>query len=471
LTAPPSPSENFDGARLRLQELAAEGRLEDAWDVLDDLAPSDVADLLRDLHPSDVADVVEALESDEERVALMQALPAELASEALAEMDEGEDPGDLLAAMDPTVGAQLLQELEYDDAVDLVAELEPDEQAKILAALPVEEAGEIRGLLRYDEESAGRIMNTSLVSIEGELTAGEAIAEVRRKGQEVEDFYTVFVVDRERHLMGTVSLHDLILADPRHPVTDLIEPPLASVLPSEDQEEVGRLMSRYNMVSIPVVNESGVLLGRITFDDVLDVLEAEQTEDILLLAGTSDEEDLGGDWHEAVRARLPWLLVNLLTAAAASSMVILFHDAVDAIWFLAFIMPMVAGLGGNSGTQSLAVTVRRIALSPGPVGRRLGTLWKEGLVGLVNGMAVGLLAAGAAMVAVHYLALNPRLPLVVLLAFWWNIGLASFNGAMIPTVLHRLGVDPAVASSIFVTALTDMTGFFLLLWLASALLL
>ena len=470
-TPSPSQSEEGDGLRVRLQELATEGRLEDAWDLLEELEPAHVADLLQDLHPSDVADVVEALESDEERVALMQALPTELASETLAEMDLGEDPGDLLAAMDPTRGAQLLQELEYDDAVDLVAELEPEEQAKILAALPMEEAGEIRGLLQYDEESAGGIMNTSLVSVEGQLTAGEAIAEVRRKGQEVEDFYTVFVVDGARNLLGTVSLHDLILADPHNPVTDLLEPPMASVLPSEDQEEVGRLMSRYNMVSIPVVDESGILLGRITFDDVLDVMEAEQTEDILLLAGTSDEEELGGDWHEAVRARLPWLMVNLLTAAAASSMVILFHEAVDAIWFLAFIMPMVAGLGGNSGTQALAVTVRRIALSSGPVGRRLRTLWKEALVGLVNGMAVGLLAAGAAVVAVHYLALNPRLPLVVLLAFWWNIGLASFNGAMIPTVLHRLGVDPAVASSIFVTALTDMTGFFLLLWLASGLLL
>lgn len=466
-----SPSKEIDGVRLRLQEMAAEGRLEDAWDILETLAPAEVADLLQDLHPSDVADVVEALESDEERVALMRSLPAELASEALAEMDQGEDPGDLLAAMDPFMGAQLLRELEYDDAVDLVAELEPEERARILAALPMEEAGEIRGLLRYDEESAGGIMTTSLVSIEGELTAGEAIAEVRRRGQDVEDFYTVFVVDNQRHLLGTVSLHDLILADPYQRVVDLIEPALASVLPSEDQEEVGRLMSRYNMVSIPVVDGSGALLGRITFDDVLDVIEAEQTEDILLLAGTSDEEELEGDWHEAVKARLPWLMVNLLTAAAASSMVILFHDAVDAIWFLAFIMPMVAGLGGNSGTQSLAVTVRRIALSSGSMSRRFGTVWKEGLVGIVNGMAVGLLAAGAALVAVHYLGLNPRLPVVVLLAFWWNIGLASFNGAMIPTVLHRIGVDPAVASSIFVTALTDMTGFFLLLWLASGLLL
>ena len=305
-----APSEKIDGLRLRLQEMAAEGRLEDAWEILDELASADVAELLQDLHPSDVADVVEALESDEERVALMRALPTELASEALAEMDEDEDPGDLLAAMDPSMGAQLLQELEYDDAVDLVAELEPEERARILAALPIEEAGEIRGLLRYDEESAGGIMNTSLVSVGSHLTAGEAIAEVRRRGQEVEDFYTVFVVDSGMHLLGTVSLHDLILADPDQRVADLIEPATVSVLPSEDQEEVGRLMSRYNMVSIPVVNGSGALLGRITFDDVLDVMEAEQTEDILLLAGTSDEEELGGDWQEAVQARLPWLLVN-----------------------------------------------------------------------------------------------------------------------------------------------------------------
>ncbi len=233
--------------------------------------------------------------------------PEELASETLAEMDEGEDAGDLLAAMDPRMGAELISELDVDDAVDLVGELEPEERARILAALPLEEAGEIRGLLRYDEESAGGLMDTLLVRVRVDLTAGQAIAEVRRQGREVEDFYTVFVVDEGQKLLGTVPLADLILADPLQPIAEMVESVLASVEPDEDQEEVGRLISRYNLPSIPVVDKTGILLGRITFDDVLDVLEAEQTEDILRFAGISEEEEIRGTWSETVRTRLPWL--------------------------------------------------------------------------------------------------------------------------------------------------------------------
>ena len=300
-------SEDHERIRLRLVELVENGEAES------------IRHLLQELHPSDVADLVEALETEEAQVALMAALPAQLASEALAEMDEDEDPQEILAAMDPQRGAELLHELDYDDAVDLIAELEPEERARILEALPLEEAGEIRGLLRYDDESAGGLMDTQLVRVGSTISAGEAIAEVRRQGREVEDFYTVFVVDEGHHLLGTVPLNDLILADPLQPVIDLVEPVKASVVPDEDQEEVGRLLSRYNLVSIPVVDGFGVLLGRITFDDVLDVMEAEQTEDILRFVGTSEEEELKGSWSETVRTRLPWLALNLLTATVAAS--------------------------------------------------------------------------------------------------------------------------------------------------------
>ena len=268
--------EDIEGVRLKLQGFVESG---DRGAILE---------LLRELHPSDVADLVESLDSDAARVALLQTLPKELASGTLAEMDEEEDPGEILAALDPKKGAELLHELEVDDAVDLVGELEPEERAKILAALPLEEAGEIRGLLRYDEESAGGLMDTLLVRVQGDLTAGQAIAEVRRQGREVEDFYTVFVIDEGHHLLGTVPLDDLILSDPLQPVVELAEPVVASVEADEDQEEVGRLISRYNLPAIPVVDQSGVLLGRVTFDDVLDVLEAEQTEDILRLVGSSE---------------------------------------------------------------------------------------------------------------------------------------------------------------------------------------
>ena len=454
----PFRTEDIEGVRLRLQELLEVKDLEA------------IQDLLQEIHPSDVADLVEALDSEEEQVVLLHALSVEQASETLAEMDEEEDPGELLAALDPKRGAELIHELEKDDAVDLVADLEPEERARILAALPLEEAGEIRGLLRYDEESAGGLMNTALVRIQSNITAGQAISEVRRQGREVEEFYTVFVVDEDHHLLGTVPLDDLILADPLEPVADLVQPVVASVLPDEDQEEVSRLLSRYNLPALPVVDPFGVLLGRVTFDDVLDVMEAEQTEDILRLVGTSDEEELKGTWSETVRIRLPWLGLNLVTATMAASVVYFYRDTVHEIVLLAALMPIIAALGGNAGTQALAVTVRRISLAgEGELGSSpYLTVGKEVLVGIVNGAILG---GGIALLALFLPDGNPILGLVVLLAMWGNLVVAGFAGSFVPTVLNRFGVDPAVASSVFVHTFTDLIGFFLLLVLATAFLL
>ncbi len=420
-----------------------------------------------DLHPSDVADLLEGLDDDQVRLQLVRVLPPEVASEALAEMEEGEDRGDLLAALDPRQGAQLLHELADDDAADLIGELEPHEAARILAALPVEEAGELRGLLQYDEESAGGLMTTELVAIEAHLTARDAIEEVRRQGREVEEFYSIFVIDADRRLLGTVPLGELILAEPEAPIRELVEEVPVTIEPDLDQEEVGRLISRYNLVSVPVVTPDGRLLGRITFDDVIDVMEAEQTEDIFRLAGVSDEEEVRADWADAVRARLPWLAVNLVTAMVAASVVYWFQSTIEQVVILASIMPIIAGMGGNAGTQALAVTVRRIALSDGPLERKSDAVLKELLVGLVNGAVIGLCIAALALA----LGETPRLGLVVLLAMWANIVVAGFAGAFVPTVLDRLGADPAVASSVFVTTFTDLCGFFLLLSLGTALLL
>ncbi len=419
-----------------------------------------------DVHPSDVADLLEALD-EAERLSLIHLLPSDIASEALAEMEEGDDRAELLAALDPQRGAELLHELADDDAVDLIAELEPAEAQRILDQLPREEAGDLRELLSYDEETAGGLMTTELVALEGRLSAREAVEEVRRQGREVEDFYAIFVVDREHRLLGTVPLDDLILAGADTPVSELVEEVPATVHPDLDQEEVGRLLSRYNLVSVPVVDGMGRLLGRITFDDVLDVIEAERTEDILRLAGVSDEEEVRAGWTGAVRSRLPWLMVNLVTAMVAASVVYMFQHTIEQVVILASIMPIIAGMGGNAGTQALAVTVRRIALSDGPLEQKSDAVMKEMLVGLVNGAAIGVVVA----VVATALGQAPTLGLVVLLAMWGNIVVAGFAGAFIPTLLDRLGVDPAVASSVFVTTLTDLCGFFFLLGLATALLL
>ena len=450
-----SPAVASQAALDRLTALAEQGRF------------AALPDLFEGMHPSDIADLVASVAVEEHRIEILKALPTDVASETLAEMEEDEDRAELLTGLDERKGAELLQELADDDAADLLGELEPRDRDRMLAALPSEEAGEIRELLQYGEETAGGLMTTSLVSVPAGATAAEAISEIRKQGREVEDFYTVFVVDERDRLHGTVPLDDLILADPADAIALLVEPAAATVLPDTDQEDVGQLMGRYNLVNIPVVDREGSLLGRITFDDVIDVIEAETTEDILRLAGVSDEEELKGGWFESVRSRLPWLVLNLATAAIAASVILAFESTIEEVAFLAFLMPVIAALGGNTGTQALAVTIRRIAVGGVINAGQFRVVGKEVLVGLLNGFVLGVLFAVFAYV---WMDGDPRLGLVVLLAMWANIIVAGFAGAMIPTVLHRLGVDPAVASSVFVHTLTDLVGFVMVLNLAAALL-
>ena len=427
----------------------------------------ELPDWVAGMHPSDIADFVASVNSEAGQLEILEALPDEVASETLAEMEEYEDRAELLSALDDKRGAALLQELADDDAADLLGEMDPDDRDRMLAALPSTEAGEIRDLLRYGEETAGGLMTTALVAVAADSSAGEAIAEIRRQGREVEDFYSVFVVGDKDRLRGTVPLADLILADPEAPVESLIEPISAVVHPGTDQEEVGRIMARYNLVSIPVVGEDGALRGQITFDDVIDVIEAETTEDILKLAGVSDEEELQAGWTDSVRSRLPWLTLNLVTAGLAAMVILRFEGLIAQFAFLAFLMPVIAALGGNTGTQALAVTIRRIAVGDGLGSHHFPAVGKEVLVGLVNGLVLGGLFAAFAY---FRWGGDPRIGLVVLVAMWANIIVAGFAGALIPTVLDRLGVDPAVASSVFVHTLTDLVGFVMVLSLASALL-
>ncbi|MDH3272758.1 MAG: magnesium transporter [Gemmatimonadota bacterium] len=441
-----------DVNRARIEALVEDGQYEEA------------AAQVADLHPSDVADIIEGLD-DAQRVGLISILPTEQASETLAEMEQGEHRSDLLAALTPEKGAELIEELADDDAADLMGELDVAGQQRILDALPGETAEELIDLLRYDEDTAGGLMTTDLVAVRGTLNAAEALEQVRLQGREVGDFYTVFVVDHARRLLGTLRLDDLVIADPESKIAAIVEDLVATVGPEEDQEEVGRLIARYNLAAIPVVSPEGILLGRITFDDVIDVIEAEQTEDILRLAGVSDEDELRHRWTQSVRVRLPWLALNLLTASAAASVILMFEEVIDQIITLAFLAPIIAAMGGSSGTQSLAITIRRLAVEGS--GSARGFVLKEILIGLVIG---GVLGVGIALLALLVEG-DPMLGLVVMLAMWVNQIVAGFAGAFVPATLDRIGVDPSVASSVFVHTLTDLCGFFLLLGLASKFLL
>jgi magnesium transporter len=310
-------------------------------------------------------------------------------------------------------------------------------------------------------------MTTHLVTVRDTDTAAQALDAIRRQSDEVEDFYQVFVVDGARRLVGIAPLRDLVINPPGRLVREFMSGAEHSVQPEVDQEEVARIIARYNLESVPVVDHDRRLLGRVTFDDVIDVFEAETTEDILRLGGVAPDEELTGGWNEAVRSRLPWLYLNLLTAFFAASVVYIFQDTIQRLVTLAVWMPIIAGMGGNAGTQALAVTVRRLALGRIPPEHATRVIAKELLVGLTNGLAVGIVVA---MVAV-LIGEGARLGLVVFLALTGNLLVAGFAGAFIPVLLERVGVDPAVGSSIFVTTFTDTCGFLLLLGMAAWLLL
>jgi len=411
------------------------------------------------LEPADLADVLSSLD-DDERLTAVRALPPEVSGDALIEMPEEEHAEDTLAALGPEQAADIVEEMSDDDAADILQELDPEEQERILSE--VEDRTDVDRLLAYDEESAGGLMTSHVVTVLDTATAGEAIEEIRRQAEEMEGFYQVFVVDPERHLVGILPLRDLVTSPPTRSVREFMEAADISVTPDRDQEEVARLMARYNVPSVPVVDSAGVLLGRVTFDDVIDVVEAETTEDLLQFGGVSADEELSAPWTDAVRSRLPWLYVNLLTAFAAASVVLVFSNAIQELKWLAVFMPIIAGMGGNAGTQALAVSVRRIALGQVQAGQEIRIVGKEMLVGLFNGFANAMVAGG-----IGWIAAGPQFGGVVALAMMLNLAVAGFAGAFVPLLLDRLRIDPAIASSVFVTTFTDMCGFFLLLGMAT----
>jgi magnesium transporter len=445
----------------------ASGRSEDLRRLAERGDIRGFAEVAQDMHPSDVSDVLAGLE-EEQRLRLVERLPPEIVSEALAEMEDEEHPEELLAALIPERAADILEELDDDDAADLVGELPPEAAERILSDVDVEDRADIERLLEYEEDTAGGRMTSAVVSVPEDVSAAQAIEEIRRQAEEIEDFYQVYCCDAQQRLVGVLPVQRLVIARPTTLVRDIMEPVLGVATTDMDQEEVARLLARYNVPSIPVVDADQRLIGRVTFDDVIDVVEAEQTEDLLKFGGAGGEEALGDQWHEAVRRRLPWLYLNLITALLAAAVVVFFEDTISQIVALAAVMPVVAGLGGSAGTQALAVTIRRIALGMTPAGSGLQLVAKELLVGLINGFAVGVVVGAVASVGLGH---GWELGLVVMLAMWGALIVAATVGAAVPLTLQRVGVDPAVASSGFVTAVTDIAGFFLLLGLAAWLLL
>nr|WP_305120586.1 magnesium transporter [Pedobacter sp. SYSU D00382] len=422
--------------------------------------------VLAEYHASEIAILFASLQPHD-RQRIINLLPVETASEVLSEMTEEAHPEELLLQMDPEKRAEVVEELDYDDATDILSQLEAHEQLEILEELDEDDASHIRNLLSYDDETAGGLMNTEFIRINVNMMKKDAIDEIIRQSEEIEEFYTVYVIDDANVFQGVVSLEDIIRSKGNVKITELVRAEVAWVHPDTDQEEVARLISQYNITSIPVLDSDMKLLGRVTFDDVIDVLEEENTEDILKISGVSEDEELSGNWVEAVKSRLPWLIVNLGTAFLASGVIRHYEPTLNRIPVLSAYMTIIAGMGGNAATQALAVTVRRISLYDLTDNQAYRAVLKEFTVGLINGAVTGLIVFIFAL----YFDANPMLGLVIFFAMIGNLMIAAVTGTGIPLFLKRIGIDPAIASSIIITTFTDVFGFLLLLGLASKLLL
>jgi magnesium transporter len=422
--------------------------------------------LLSMLHASELAEILEESPLSFQQK-IIHHLPLSLSSEAIAEMDEDTHPEKLLRSLHPEVAAELIQELQPDDAAYLLQLMPESEQQKILFHIPQEEESVINQLLAYPEYSAGALMNPEIVKVEADMSRMQAIREIVRLSEEVEDFYIIYVIDEENHLQGYLTFNTLFKSKNHEKIHDIMSRDIVSVFAETEQDEVAKLMSQYNVPSLPVVNQANELIGRITFDDVMDVMEAESTEAILNFAGVSEDENLRGDWANAFKSRIPWLIVNTFTASISGLVLGHFQNIIIQIAILTAYMPVIAGIAGNGATQTLAVTIRRISTSSIVSGSEWKIVLKEISVGAINGIILGAIVSIVAIATNE----NPLIGLVIFLAMFGNMLIAGLVGSSIPLILEKRNIDPAVASSILITACTDVIGFTLLFGLASWILL
>jgi len=426
-------------------------------------AAANLLNLLQKQHPADLAQVFTEL-GDKDKEAAFSILAernGRLAMEAVSEL--GPEAGaQLLATRSAEEIAKLAQEIPSDDAAALIDYLPEDLSTAVLNLMRPKESGVVENLLEYDEQTAGRIMNPHVFALNEDMTVGEAITELQ-SNRDVEMVFYLYVVDERRHLVGVVSLRRLLLVSPETPLKRIMTADLTSARVDMDQEEVARIVASYNLLAIPVVDEENKLVGVITVDDVIDVIKDEATEDIMHLAGVSGDERAFTPALESLRKRLPWLGINLVTAFLAASVVALFEGTISEITALAVFMPIVAGMGGNAATQTLTVVVRGIALGELTWSNSRKALMKEAAVGIGNGVALGLVAALVAYATRG----NPMLGAILCAAMIINMFVAATAGTLVPLGLRAVNVDPALASAVFITTLTDIFGFFSFLGLAT----
>lgn len=442
------------------EEISVADLVRDVALALHDGDSARAAGFVSDLHPRDLADVIELL-SPEHRVALIQALGPAFDYEVLSEIDESVRD-QLSEALPNDLLARAVTELDTDDAAYLIENLEEADREEILAQLPKGERAVLERQLEYPEDSAGRLMQSDFVAVAPYWTIGQVIAHARETDDLPDQFHEIFVVDPAFRVLGSVDLSRLLRTKREVPISEIMETDLDVVLATADQEEVAREFERYSLVSAPVVDENNKLVGVITIDDIVEVIQDEADEDMRALGGVGDES-LGGSVAETARSRVPWLMVNLLTAMLGSFVIKMFDATIEQMVALAVLMPVVASMGGNAGTQTMTVTVRALATNKLGAANARRVISREALVGLINGFVLSTIMA----TVVFFWFGSGRLGAVIGAAMVVNLLAAALAGILIPLTLDRLKLDPAPASGVFVTMVTDVVGFFAFLGLAS----
>jgi magnesium transporter len=420
----------------------------------------DAVSVLLDLHPADQAEVFSLL-SDEEQSYLLSIIDINATADLLEELED-EEALEAVEALSTERLADVLDEMEPDEAADLIGDLPPEQASVVLAQM--EDPSDVIPLLGYPDESAGGLMTTSYIALRRHTKVDQAIQFLRQVTPDTEFPYYLYVIDREKRLAGVVSLRGLVVSGPEILMEEIMDPDVIYVNVTDDQEEAARVMSRYDLAAVPVVDEQMHLLGVITHDDIIDVLEEEATEDIYRLATVIDTDlEPESPIRDHLRGRLPWMYLNMCTAMFASWVVTRFEEVIAQVALLAAFQSVVAGLGGNSGSQNVVMIVRSLALGRITANKIWGVMRRQIAIGFLQGLAIGLVVgAGVALWQKDF-----YLGLIILLAMIANMMIAGIVGTLVPFLLTALGKDPALASTILVTATTDAFGFFIFLSLAS----
>jgi magnesium transporter len=420
-----------------------------------------------ELHPAEAAEKLLAL-PEEEAARKVEGLKSDFASAIFESLDPWKATG-FFTRLSGGFQSRILKKMDPDDSVDLLQELRTEEREELLDRLDGLTRKRLRSLLEYPADTAGGTMSPEVLSLQEDITVGEAVERLRGKEKNLEEIHYVYVTEDQGTLSGVLPLRNFAFQEPDLKLKEVMNPDVKTVKPELDREEVARIFDRYDYLALPVVSDSGKLLGVITVDDVLDVLRQEDTEDMLEMVGISDarEESLWTPWRTSVKHRLPWLVVNLGTALLAALVVGYFEETISRLAVLAVFMPIIAGQGGNSGTQTVSLLVRGIALGEIKDGHALKALVKETSLGLLHGVSIGVLVGIIAFVWTGSL----KMSFVVSLAMLLSMVVAGIAGVAIPIGLKKIGLDPALSANIWMTTVTDVAGFIFLLGLASWLLL